>query len=139
MQAEKAKRRTLATQGAEKAQRRKAARLEWTTAADEVGQARLASFRACEMMCSTCACGTDPSPWVGFSYILCSCGNMKKGVCKKRECVQRRRGAVSGLEGALVAQETAVSACPPALPPLMSGLVCEALVISRARLRRTSL
>ena len=46
--------------------------------------------------------------------MMCACGNLKRGVCKKRECVQLRRGANSVLVEAQLGRESDVSACEPA-------------------------
>ena len=91
MQAEKAKRRMQVVATSEQAQQRKAARIERAADAAQQDLSRRSSFAVCS---DGCECQLVPCPWEGF--MLCACGNLKRGLCKKRECVVRRRSASSG-------------------------------------------
>ena len=110
MKEEKEKRRRMATEGAQDVAKRKAARMERAQDNQERQRVRLQAFMVCNPNCS---CGVEPCPWLEFRYCE-SCSNLKKGWCKKRKCVDLRKGAVSVSPVLHVDRQGEVTAVEPA-------------------------
>ena len=112
MWGEKQKRQQEAAKVEDAAQRKKAARLEKRAEDEERSRVRRDAFVACK---DVCMCAIVPCPWEGF--MLCdNCGNLKKGWCKKRECVKWRKSPVSLASALVVGLESCVWA---------SGATCD--------------